>query len=118
MMNINDKSDDEVKEIALPIWEAQLKYSREGDYDGFTQRIAEEMLATVNREVAAKQFSEDKLTRSLSEKYDYLGMLRRGEHVTCLFRVFSSEKDGEWLGRMVIGYDVDDNIKIYASSIF
>ena len=116
-MNINDKTDDEVKEIALPMWEAQLKYSREGDYENFTHNIASAMLATVNQEVAAKQFTEDKLTRSLSPEYDYLGLLRRGDQVTCLFRVHSTEKEGEWLGRMVLGYD-NDEIKIFASSIF
>ncbi len=117
-MNINDKSEDEIKDLALPIWEAQLKYSREGDYDSFASNIADEMLATVNREIAAKQFSEDKLTRSLSPEYEFLGLLRKGDQVTCLFRTFSTEKEGEYLGRMVIGYDGNDDIKIFASSIF
>ena len=116
-MNINDKTDDEVKEIALPMWDAQLKYSREGDYENFTRNISAGMLASVNQEVAAKQFVEDKLTRSLSPEYDYLGLLRRGDQVTCLFRVYSTDKAGEWLGRMVLGYD-NDEIKIFASSIF
>ena len=116
-MNINDKTDDEIRDIALPIWEAQLKYSREGDYDSFAANIAEEMLATVNREIAAKQFSEDKLTRSLSPEYEFLGLLRRDDQVTCLFRTFSTEKEGEFLGRMVLGYE-GDHIKIFASSIF
>lgn len=116
-MNFIDKTDEEIREIALPIWEAQLKYSREGDYEGFSRNIASEMLATVNAELAAKQFSEDKLTRSLSPEYDFLGLLRRGDQVTCLFRTFSTEKPGEWLGRMVLGYDGNE-IKIFASSIF
>jgi len=116
-MNINDKTDEEIQDVALPIWEAQLKYSREGDYKSFSANIAAEMLATVNPELAAKQFSEDKLTRSLSPDYEFLGLLRRGEQVTCLFRTFSTEKEGEWLGRMVLGYD-NGEIKIFASSIF
>ena len=116
-MNINEKSDEEIRDIALPMWEAQLKCSREGDYQGFTRNIAAAMLSTVNPQVAAKQFAEDKLTRSLSPEYDFLGLLRRDEQVTCLFRVFSTEKSGEWLGRMVLGYD-NDELKILASSIF
>ena len=116
-MNINDKTDEEIEAIALPIWEAQLKHSRAGDYESFSRNIAEEMLASVNPEIAARQFAEDKLTRSLSPEYEFLGLLRRGEQVTCLFRTFSTEKEGEWLGRMVLGYDKDE-IKIFASSIF
>ena len=116
-MNINDKTDEEIKDIAVPVWDAQLKYSVEGDYQSFIKNFSNNVLAGINPEVAAKQFVEDKLTRSLSPKYDYLGLLRRGDQVTCLFRVFSSEKEGEWLGRMVLGYDRDE-VKIFASSIF
>ena len=116
-MNITEKTDDEVKQIALAMWEQQLKYSREGDYEGFSQNISPEVLATVNPVMAAKQFSEDKLTRSLSPDYDYLGLLRRDDQVTCLFRVRSTEKEGEWLGRMVLG-NHNDEIKIVASSVF
>ena len=43
--------------------------------------------------------------------------IRRGEHVTCLFRVRSTKKEGEWLGRMVIGFERGE-IKIFAASIF
>ncbi len=116
-MNINEKTDSEIEEIAIPMWDAQLKYSREGDYESFSSNIASVMLATVNPTIAAQQFSEDKLTRSLSPDFEFLGLLRRGDQVTCLFRVASTEREGEWLGRMVLGYEGDE-VKIFASSIF
>lgn len=116
-MNINDKTDEEIRDIALPIWDAQLKYSSEGDYQKFIKNFSNDVLAGINPEVAAQQFAEDKLTRSLSPEYDFLGLLRRGDQVTCLFRVFSTEKEGEWLGRMVLGDD-HGKIKIFASSVF
>jgi hypothetical protein len=34
-----------------------------------------------------------------------------------LFRVRSTKKEGEWLGRMVIGYERGE-IKIFAASVF
>ena len=116
-MNINEKTDEEIRDIAVPIWEEQLKYSSEGDYHKFIKNFSNDVLAGINPEVGAKQFAEDKLTRSLSPEYDFLGLLRRGDQVTCLFRVFSTEKEGEWLGRMVIGYDRGET-KIFASSVF
>lgn len=116
-MNINDKTDEEIRDIALPIWDAQLKYSNEGDYDKFIERFSPAVLLSINQEEAAEKFSKDELTRSLSPEYDFLGLLRRGQTVTCLFRVHSTAKEGEWLGRMVIGDD-DGEIKIFASSIF
>jgi len=117
-MNITEKTDDEIRDIAVPIWEEQLKYSNQGDYYKFVKNFSNDVLASINPEVAAQQFAEDKLTRSLSAKYDYLGLLRRGGQVTCLFRVFSTEKEGEFLGRMVLGNDHRGDIKIFASSVF
>jgi hypothetical protein len=38
--------------------------------------------------------------------------------VTLLFKVRSSKKDGEWLGRMVLGYDEKGEVKIFGASIF
>jgi hypothetical protein len=37
--------------------------------------------------------------------------------VTCLYRVRSTKKEGEWLGRMVLGY-ADGEVKIFGASIF
>jgi len=65
-----------------------------------------------------KQFAKSELTRSLDTNYDLLGLIRRNEHVTVLYRVRSTKKEGEWLGRMVLGYDKEDEIKIFGASIF
>ena len=51
------------------------------------------------------QFANSELARNLSEDFDYLGIIRRGEHVTVLYRQRSTKKQGEWLGRLVLGYE-------------
>jgi len=71
----------------------------------------------LNEVELGNQFAKSELTRNLSPDYDFLGFLRRGEHVSFLFRVRSTKKPGEYLGRMVIGYERGD-IKIFAASIF
>jgi len=116
-MNINDKTDDEIKQIALPVWETLIEASIEGDYDKFIENFSPHVLLNINQQEAADKFVKDELTRSLSKEYDFLGLLRRGQTVTCLFKVRSTARDGEWLGRMVIGDDAGE-IKIFASSIF
>ena len=63
------------------------------------------------------KLAKSELTRALDPKYDFLGFIRRGEHVTCLYRVRSKKKAGEWLGRMVLGYE-DGEVKIFGASIF
>ncbi|MBC8520134.1 MAG: hypothetical protein H8D24_06990 [Gammaproteobacteria bacterium] len=116
-MNIIDNSDEEILEAGLPMWHDLIKYSNEGEYGMFTRHFSYELLQGLNEIEVGKQFAKSQLARNLSEESDYLGMIRRGEHVTVLFRVRSTEKDGEWLGRMVLGYEKDD-VKIFSASIF
>lgn len=116
-MNIIDNSDEEILEVGLPMWNDLIKYSNEGEYGMFTRHFSHDLLFGLNEMEVGKQFARSQLARNLSEESDYLGMIRRGDHVTVLFRVRSTEKDGEWLGRLVLGYEKDD-VKIFSASIF
>ena len=71
----------------------------------------------MNSVVAGHQFTNSELARNLSEDIDPLGIIRRGEHVTVLYRQRSTKKQGEWLGRLVLGYE-NAELKIFGASIF
>ena len=116
-MNIIDNSDEDILEVALPYWDDLIKYSNKGQYGKFVRNFSYDLLLGLNEIEVGKQFSKSELTRNLSTDYDFLGFIRRGEHVTCLFRVRSTKKEGEWLGRMVLGYERGE-VKIFAASIF
>lgn len=116
-MNIIDNTDEELKDIAFPMWEELIKYSNKGQYGKFIRNFSYNLLLGLNEVELGNQFAKSELARNLSPDYDFLGFIRRGEHVTCLFRVRSTKKEGEWLGRMVIGYEKDE-VKIFAASIF
>ena len=116
-MNIIDKTDQELEEIAFPMWDDLILYSNKGQYGKFIRNFSYDLLLGLNEVEVGHQFVNSELTRSLSDERDFLGFIRRGEHVTCLFRVRSTKKEGEWLGRMVIGYERGD-VKIFAASIF
>ncbi len=115
--NILDHSDDELKAIAHPMWEDLITYSNKGQYGKFVRNFSYNLLFGLNEVEVGKQFAKSELTRSLDPNYDFLGFIRRGEHVTCLYRVRSTKKEGEWLGRMVLGYE-DGAVKIFGASIF
>jgi len=117
MSNIIDLSDDEIMAIATPFWEHLIKASNDGKYGDFVRNFSPDLLLGLNEIEVGKQFAKSELTRSLSGDYDDLGIIRRGEHVTVLYRVRSTKKQGEWLGRMVLGY-ADDEVKIFGASIF
>ncbi|MGF1615422.1 MAG: hypothetical protein ACFCVA_16360 [Gammaproteobacteria bacterium] len=115
--NILDHTDEEITEVAHSLWDDLIKYSNEGKYGLFIKHFSRDLLHGLNEIEVGKQFARSELTRNLSSDYDFLGLIRRGQHVTCLYRVRSTKKEGEWLGRMVLGYE-RGQIKIFAASIF
>lgn len=116
-MNIIDKSDKEILEIAEPLWRDLIKSSNDGKYGEFARNFSSALALAMNTVVVNHQFANSELARSLSEEIDPLGIIRRGEHVTVLYRQKSTKKPGEWLGRMVLGYEGDD-VRIFGASIF
>jgi hypothetical protein len=116
-LNIIDNTDEEILAVAHPMWEDLIKYSNKGQYGKFIRKFSYDLLLGLNEVEVGKQFAKSELTRSLSEDYDYLGLIRRGEHVTVLYRVRSTKREGEWLGRMVLGYEKGE-VRIFAASIF
>ena len=116
-VNIIEKSDDELLAIARPLWRDLVKYSNEGKYGEFARNFSSSLALAMNQMVAGHQFANSELARSLSEDFDALGIIRRGEHVTVLYRQRSTKKPGEWLGRLVLGYE-DGQVRIFGASIF
>ena len=116
-MNIVEKTDDEIRGIADPLWRDLLKHSNEGKYAEFVKTFARSLALAMNEVVANHQFANSELARSLAEDADYLGIIRRSEHVTVLYRQRSTKKPGEWLGRLVLGHE-DGEVRIFAASIF
>ncbi len=116
-MNIIDKTDDEIRAMADPLWRDLLKHSNEGKYGEFVAKFARSLALAMDQVTVNHQFAHSELARSLSPDADYLGIIRRGEHVTVLYRQRSTRKPGEWLGRLVLGYE-DGEVRIFAASIF
>jgi hypothetical protein len=115
--NITDKTDEEILAIARPLWRDLVKASNEGKYGEFARNFSSSLARAIDQVVAGHQFANSELARNLSEEIDSLGIIRRGEHVTVLYRQRSTKKPGEWLGRLVLGYE-DGKIRIFGASIF
>ena len=116
-MNIVEKSDEEIKAIADPLWRNLVKNSNEGQYGEFVKNFSASFALAMDQVAAGHQFANSELARNLSEDADYLGIIRRGEHVTVLYRQRSTKKKGEWLGRLVLGYE-NEKVRIFGASIF
>jgi hypothetical protein len=116
-VNIIEKSDEEILAMAEPLWRDLIRNSNEGKYGEFAKNFSSALALAIDQVVAGHQFANSELARNLSEDFDALGIIRRGEHVTVLYRQRSTRKPGEWLGRLVLGYE-NGKVRIFGASIF
>jgi hypothetical protein len=116
-LNIIEKTDEEILAMANLLWRDLVKASNEGKYGNFAKNFSSSLARAIDQVVAGHQFANSELARNLAEDIDALGIIRRGEHVTVLYRQRSSKKPGEWLGRLVLGYE-DGKVRIFGASIF
>ena len=116
-MNLVDKSDDEIIKIANPIWENLVKSSNNKDYGSFTKDFSSQMLYGANEVELGKQWANNKLLTSLSEKQEFLGTIRRNQFITILYKQTSQTMPGEFLGRLVLGVE-DGNVKVFGATIY
>ena len=116
-MKLLKKTDEEILEIASPIWDDLVKYSNNKDYSGFTKHFSAQMLYGANEVEIGKQWTNNKLLTSLSKKREFLGCLRRNNFVTVLFKQTSDTVPGEFLGRLVLGIE-GDKVKVFGATIF
>jgi hypothetical protein len=116
-MELLDKSDQEIKEIAQPIWYNLVKCSNIKDYGGFTKDFSSQMLYGANEVELGKQWANNKLLTSLSEKQEFLGTIRRNQFITVLYKQTSQTMPGEFLGRLVLGVE-DGLVKVFGATIY
>ena len=116
-MELLEKSDREIKDIAQPIWDNLVKSSNIKDYGGFTKDFSSQMLYGANEVELGKQWANNELITNLNETYEPFGTLRRGEHITVLIKQTNKKIPGEFLGRLVLGVE-DEEIKIFGATIY
>ncbi len=116
-MNLLEKSDQEIIDIANPIWENLVRSSNIKDYGAFTKDFSSQMLFGANEVELGKQWANNKLLTSLSQKREVFGCLRRDNYVTVLYKQTSNTVPGEFLGRLVLGVE-DNEVKVFGATIY
>jgi len=116
-VNIIEKTDEEILTLATPLWGDLVRSSNAGKYGEFARNFSASLARALDQVTVGHQFAHSELARNLSDRFDALGIIRRGEHVTVLFRQRSTTKPGEWLGRLVLGYE-NGQVRVFGASIF
>ena len=108
-MSILNKSDEEIIQIANPIWANLVRSSNIQDYGSFTKDLSSQMLYGANEVELG--------ISSLTEGCKAIGCLRRGLYVTVIFKQTSTKIPGDFLGRLVLGEEGKE-IKVFGATIF
>ena len=116
-MDLLSKTDQEIFEIGKPFWENLVKSSNLKDYGSFTRDFSTQMLFGANEVELGKQWANNDVITNLKQENEFLGCIRRDDHVTVLFKQKSTISDGDYLGRLVLGVE-DGEIKIFGATIF
>jgi len=116
-MKLLEKTNEEILEIANPIWDNLVKSSNVKDYSGFTKDFSVQMLYGANEVEIGKQWANNKLLTSLSKQKYFLGCLKRNNFVTVLFKLTFDSVPGDFLGRLVLGVE-DGKVKVFGATIF
>ena len=116
-MDLLEKSDEEILEIASPLWDNLIVCSNSQDYFGFIKDFSARMLFGANEIELAKQWANNEVITNLKQENEFLGCIRRDGHITVLFKQKSAISDGDYLGRLVLGAE-DGEIKIFGATIF
>ena len=75
------------------------------------------MLYGANEVELGKQWANNKLLTSLSEKQEFLGTIKRNQFITVLYKQTSQTMPGEFLGRLVLGVE-DGKVKVFGATIY
>jgi len=116
-MKLVNKTNNEILEIANPLWDDLVKHSNNKNYQGFTKDFSARMLIGANEIEIGKQWANNEVITNLSNEKEFLGCIRRDDFVTVLFKQTSTKISGEFLGRLVLGVE-DNQIKIFGATIF
>ena len=115
-MQLFEKSDEDILEIANPIWDSLIEGLNEMDYEKSAQNFSKKMLLDADASSLKEQWEADEVLSSLSSRREYLGCLRRGRFVTILWKQLSFRVPGDYLARLVLGTE-NSEVKIFSATI-
>jgi hypothetical protein len=96
-MNINDIRRRDPRDRPSDVGRSDQVFEQ-GSVRQVHQKFSYDLLLGLNEVELGKQFAHSELSRGLVEERDFLGLIRRGEHVTVLYRVRSTRRKGSGSG--------------------
>ena len=115
-MQFFEKDEEDIVNIADPIWDNLVEGSNEMNYEKISKHFSKRMLEDVDEINLAKQWETNQILTSLSTRREYLGCLYRGRFVTVLWKQLSFKVQGDHLAKLVLGTE-NGKVKVFGATI-
>lgn len=109
-LNILKLSEAEILKIAEPIWDDIVKASNERNWKQFSKYMPIEYATKEVKKSVEKQWKYLPALTTLSDRREYLGILRKNDSVVVLWKQWSTKVEGEFLGMLVLK-EINSEIK-------
>jgi len=115
-MRLMEMTDRDIYEIAKPILLDTIYGANNKDWIQFSKHMPVEHSSDLeNRRDVERQWNEDEYLTRYTDKPEFLGVIRKKEYVTVLWKLTTTTTDEEYLERLILE---EINDKIYQVGIW
>ena len=101
-MQLSNLEKEQLKSVALPIWQNIVDASRDQDYARFSRGFSAELLAKLSEEHFRISCQEIPLLTTIDPGFEFIDTVHREKGVTILWRLRSTRYEGEFLGILTL----------------
>ena len=102
MSKLSNLEKQQIQEVADPIWKNIILAARNKDYARFSRGFSADLRAKLSEEHFDDSCRESPLLTSITSNYKFIDLISRSNGITILWRVYSDQFDGEFLGQLTL----------------
>ncbi len=101
-MQLSALEKQELIPIVTPIWKNIIDASRDGDYVKFSRGFTDQLKQQITEELFTQSLKDFPLLSSIKDDFEFIDLISRANSYSLLWRISSSELEGEFLGILTL----------------
>ncbi len=93
---------EQLRGVAEPIWKNIIDAARRRDYAGFSRGFSSELLSKLSEEHFFQSVEDFPLLTTIESSFEFIDSIHRENAITILWRLGSSQFEGEFLGLLTL----------------
>jgi hypothetical protein len=93
---------EQLRSVAEPIWKNIIEAAREHDYARFSRGFSSELMAKLSEEHFRQSCEDFPLLTTIKPDFEFIDSIHRENSITILWRLGSSQYQGEFLGLLTL----------------